>query len=47
MIIGIAYGIVALGVAGVASRRFAWRLRTNGGYSFGAEDSAMALVVAC
>ena len=43
MIIGIAYGVVALGVAGVAARRLAWWLR-DGGYSFGAEDSVLELL---
>ena len=44
MIWGIAYGVVALGVTGVASRRLAWWLRSSGGYSFGAEDSIIALL---
>ena len=43
MIIGIAYGVVALGVAGVAARRLAWWLR-DGGCSFGVEDSVLALL---
>ena len=43
MIIGIGYAVVALGVAGVAARRFAWWLR-DGGHSFGLEDSIMSLM---
>ena len=43
MIIGIVYGVVALVVTGVASRRLAWWLR-DGGYSFGVEESIMALL---
>lgn len=43
VIIGIAYGVVALGVAGVASRRLAWWLR-DGGCSFGAEEGVLSLL---
>ena len=43
MIWGIAYGVVALGVTGVASRMLVWRMRDDG-YSFGFEDSIIALL---
>ena len=43
MIIGIGYGVVALGVTGVASRRFAWWLR-GGGCSFGVEEGVLSLL---
>lgn len=43
MIIGIAYGVVALGVTGVAARRLAWWLRDDG-CDFGVEDSVLALL---
>ena len=43
MIIGIAYGVVALGVAGVAARRLAWWVR-DGGWSCGVEGSGLGLL---
>ena len=43
MIWGIVYGVVALGVTVVASRRLAWWLRDGDG-SFGVEDSVLALL---
>lgn len=43
MIWGICYGVIALVVTCVASRRFVWRMRDDG-YSFGFEDSIIALL---
>ena len=43
MIWGICYGVIALGVTGVASRMLVWRMRDDG-YSFGLEDSIIALL---